>query len=197
VLANDLNPHCFHYLNINNKLNKIEKKIKSYNMDAREFLVRVAKNENELGLQFRHFDHIYMNLPADAVEFLDVFKGFLHYANKDTWNVNNLPMIHVYGFESGEEVNEVKDKFVQRIKAAMDSFEKQEITDFHHIKDVSTHKKMYCVSFKLSKEVALLPQNKMLNLIINFKQPQEEETKEDPDSHQPYEESVVKKVKTS
>lgn len=39
-----------------------------------------------------------MNLPMDAVEFLDVFVGLFKHANSLIWNENNLPIIHVYGF---------------------------------------------------------------------------------------------------
>ena len=34
-----------------------------------------------------------MNLPLDAIEFLDIFFGFLNKANPDIWNENNLPII--------------------------------------------------------------------------------------------------------
>ena len=140
-------------------------------MDAREFLKNMAvnaDNKDKLDQQFRHFDHVYMNLPADAVEFLDIFKGFLHYADKDTWNLNNLPMIHVYGFESGDSAHEIKEKFTLRIKKAMTLFSVDEILDIHTIKDVSSLKKMYCVRFKLSKEVALYSENNMFNDIANY-----------------------------
>ena len=51
------------------------------------------------------FDHCYMNLPVDAVEFLDVFIGLFKNANPKVWYADpndpktlQLPMIHVYGF---------------------------------------------------------------------------------------------------
>jgi hypothetical protein len=46
-----------------------------------------------------------MNLPVDAVEFLDVFIGLFKNANPKVWYADpndpktlQLPMIHVYGF---------------------------------------------------------------------------------------------------
>lgn len=45
-----------------------------------------------------------MNLPVDAVEFLDAFIGLFNNANKKIWqdindpNKYQLPMIHVNGF---------------------------------------------------------------------------------------------------
>jgi len=68
VFANDLNPKSFESLIQNSKLNKVEEKVKSYNLDARDF-VRKLINENIF------FEHVIMNLPASAIDFLDVFKG--------------------------------------------------------------------------------------------------------------------------
>jgi hypothetical protein len=34
-----------------------------------------------LNPKFKRFHHVYMNLPVDAIEFLDVFKGFLLKSN--------------------------------------------------------------------------------------------------------------------
>lgn len=38
VFANDLNPDSVHYLKINAKVNKVDKYVRAYNMDAREFI---------------------------------------------------------------------------------------------------------------------------------------------------------------
>lgn len=43
VLANDLNPECFKYLKENIKLNKVEKLVLPFNMDAREFVKYIVK----------------------------------------------------------------------------------------------------------------------------------------------------------
>ena len=75
VLASDLNPDCYHYLKENIRLNKVDKQVIPFNMDAREF-ARFAVNPPEsakIPEDFLKFTHIYMNLPADALEFLDVF----------------------------------------------------------------------------------------------------------------------------
>ena len=151
VLANDLNPHCYDYLKLNAELNKVEKLIECYNLDAREFLKdSILNRENKI-----HINHIYMNLPVDAVEFLDVFTGLFREAPKEIWNENNLPMIYVYGFDSGKTPEDVKVNFFERIQKAFGvKIEEKFDMDIHVIKGITSEKKMYCVTFKLPSEIA-------------------------------------------
>lgn len=61
------------------------------------------------------FNHVYMNLPMDAIEFLDVFIGLYKFANKNVYSPENLPMIHVYGFTMESEKEKAREFFVSRI----------------------------------------------------------------------------------
>ena len=151
VLANDLNPMCYEYLQINAKLNKVEKLVECYNMDAREFMKDMVLNrENKV-----HIDHIYMNLPVDAVEFLDAFNGLFQTAPQDVWNQDNLPTIHVNGFDGGKDLDEVKKNFRERMgKAFGRELDENFSFSIHQIKDISSEKKMYCLTFKLPYEIA-------------------------------------------
>lgn len=56
-----------------------------------------------------------MNLPGSAVEFLDVFQGFLLKANETYWNEHNLPTIHVYTFISNEDDDNYREVIVKKI----------------------------------------------------------------------------------
>ncbi|KAJ5306446.1 hypothetical protein N7508_005461 [Penicillium antarcticum] len=113
-------------------------------------------------------DHYVMNLPADAIEFLDAFPGV--YSGKDELFAPNteqkLPMVHVYCF-SGNSDNEVEDHIdiCQRIserigyKVTIDdrvggSGDQEVELAIHNVRLVSPKKQMFCASFRLPKEVA-------------------------------------------
>mmetsp|Transcript_43576 Transcript_43576/g.51316 ORF Transcript_43576/g.51316 Transcript_43576/m.51316 type:complete len:199 (-) Transcript_43576:24-620(-) len=123
---------------------------------------------------FLHFDHVYMNLPMDAVEFLDVFIGIFNQANPEIWSKHEqpeglktgrgLPLIHVYGFTSEkEDLDSAKEYFVKRIGEVYQEcggFSGDKILRFHNNRDVSKKSSMYCITFRLPKEVAYHPIHK-------------------------------------
>jgi tRNA (guanine37-N1)-methyltransferase len=166
VLANDLNPQCFFYINRNIKLNKIDKKnITTFNMDAREFIrICVGQSKQFKNDEEENFDnkfpvdlrihHFYMNLPKDAIEFLDVFIGLFTNTKKDIYDKNSLPTVHVYGFSKAKDP---RDDLLQRISQAFGMSEKIDdkfIVDFVNVRDVSNNKRVYCISVKIPSEVA-------------------------------------------
>ncbi|EMG48434.1 hypothetical protein G210_1005 [Candida maltosa Xu316] len=132
VLANDLNPESYKYLQENIKLNKVDPFIKAYNLDGREFIrqsprlleewyqkgpiekkitKRVSAGDNRSQKQVtiiktdipRFYHHYVMNLPDSALTFLDEFVGLYSECPEIKQEPGfKLPMIHVHCFEKFE-----------------------------------------------------------------------------------------------
>lgn len=120
--------------------NRVDRLVHAYNLDAREFfkLIASGKVEND----WKPFNHVYMNLPMDAIEFLDVFRGAF---DRNLWK--QLPKVHVYGFAMDQ------NELVERMKQVWGSFN-EEILTFHRFRDVSPRKYMFCVEFEVPEEIA-------------------------------------------
>jgi tRNA (guanine37-N1)-methyltransferase len=139
VYANDLNPISFKYLNINSKINKCNK-LHTYNMDGRYFL-RKLDDEGIL------YQHVLMNLPAIAPEFLNVFQGWKGKEGQER------PWIHVHCF--GGKGDGADDEAIKRCSRSLGcqlDKVKDEAT-VHIVRDVSPKKNMLCVSFRLPEGV--------------------------------------------
>jgi len=176
VFANDLNPDSTKYLAINAKLNKVEHRIKVFTMCGRAFVRHLlghggqsenasepspanesappveAANESAPPVEAPvMFQHVVMNLPATAIEFLDVFKGAF---SPKHWTAQTLPMVHCYLFAKTVETS---DDIIQRGKHHLGGDLLEPIV--HNVRDVAPNKHMYCLSFKISAEVAFATEN--------------------------------------
>ncbi|XP_010535993.1 PREDICTED: tRNA (guanine(37)-N1)-methyltransferase 1 [Tarenaya hassleriana] len=89
---------------------------------------------------WEHFDHVVMNLPASALQFLDSFSKVIQ---KKYWN-GPLPLVHCYCFI---RANETREFIVAEAESAL----KFHIDDpiFHRVRDVAPNKAMFCLSFRL------------------------------------------------
>ncbi|XP_061751231.1 tRNA (guanine(37)-N1)-methyltransferase [Nerophis ophidion] len=148
VLANDLNPESYKWLQHNSKINKVEGKVKTFNMDGREFIRGPLKKELPTLLKGKSAVHVVMNLPALALEFLDAFRGLLYQENEE-----NVPTVHCYGFSKDDNPEkDVVDKASQSI-----GFPLENRCSVHLVRNVAPNKEMMCVSFTLPKEVLFSP----------------------------------------
>ena len=173
VYANDLNPDAYEYLNNNIKLNKLNKGnflIKTYNMDAREFiksLINLSKynkdededNGDKIFPVDLHIDHFYMNLPKDAIEFMDIFVGLFKGCKENIYNKENLPMVHVYGFAKiDNNPHEIlKKRIAKAFKMEYELFKKEcekDIKNIENVRDISNKKVVYCIDMKIPAIVA-------------------------------------------
>jgi tRNA (guanine37-N1)-methyltransferase len=154
VHANDLNPNSYEALVKNAKLNKVGKQIMAYNMDGREFINKMVTCL-EFGSSTKKplFNHVVMNLPASAIQFLDVFKGlFADYKNRFADSHLVLPMIHCYCF-SKSDIPE-QDAQVQAEGVLGTKMDNE--CRVHFVRDVAPKKAMMCVSFRLPASVAFI-----------------------------------------
>ena len=171
VYANDLNPDAYTYLNNNIRINKLNKdNIKTYNMDAREFikgLVNMSKNnvdeDEENGDKIfpkdLHINHFYMNLPKDAIEFMDIFVGLFKGCKNDIYDKDNLPIIHVYGFAKIDNNPHelLKKRIAKAFKIEYDLFKKEcekDILNIQNVRDISNKKVVYCIDMKIPEIIA-------------------------------------------
>lgn len=152
VLANDLNPESFKWLQSNAQLNKVTKYVSTFNKDGREFICNELKND--LASRWREDGpksykiHVTMNLPAMAVEFLNCFCGLLNDIDEVPHPI--YPIIHVYCFAKGEKTLEIARKLVEDNLG----YElKNNLDGIYFVRNVSPNKDMYRVSFYLTKDI--------------------------------------------
>ncbi|XP_031256847.1 tRNA (guanine(37)-N1)-methyltransferase 2 isoform X1 [Pistacia vera] len=89
---------------------------------------------------WEHVDHVIMNLPASALNFLDAFKGLIQ---RKYWK-GSLPWIHCYCFM---RANETEELIISEAESALNASIKDHI--FHKVRNVAPNKAMYCLSFRL------------------------------------------------
>jgi len=135
VYANDLNPSSYHYLKENATTNKVNKKLYAYNLDARQFARELLSHQPGQG---NIVNHIVMNLPASAVQFLDVFQ-LVH--------IPSDPKVHCYGFSNDPDPTV---DIVKQVATVLGRPPRN--VAVHEVRDVSPKKLMLCVSFNLPFE---------------------------------------------
>ncbi|OXB55064.1 hypothetical protein ASZ78_015508 [Callipepla squamata] len=150
VFANDLNPESYRWLLHNCKLNKVDDKIKAFNMDGRDFLRGPVRDElrKELTLEKEQKTafHIVMNLPALAVEFLDVFRHLLAGEPRST---AVLPTVHCYGFSKHEDpARDVQERAEAALGASL-----QGHCSAYLVRNVAPNKEMLCLTFQIPADV--------------------------------------------
>ena len=176
LLANDLNPESYNYLNVNIKLNKVENNLKSFNLDGREFISEIVKNdliENWLKSKKSNDDnkqfHVIMNLPAMAIEFLDAFAG-LTVDKLDEEIINELytndklkmPIIYCYCFH---QTDEDRNEMIINVKNRL-NYDKLADINLTFVRKVAPAKDMFRITFRLPKEVLFAEKpNKRIKLI--------------------------------
>ncbi|XP_071962760.1 tRNA (guanine(37)-N(1))-methyltransferase-like [Antedon mediterranea] len=155
IFANDLNPESYKWLAHNRKLNKVEKRLNTFNMDGREFIRTIVKDEliamatSAKPEYERERDvHIVMNLPSLALEFLDTYRGLFSDVSDEVQRRIPLPTVHCHCFS--KEMNAGMD-VLQRTSAILKH--KVDSAVVIDVRDVSPNKEMMCVMFKMPRDV--------------------------------------------
>uniref|UniRef100_A0A1I8PCU9 tRNA (guanine(37)-N1)-methyltransferase n=1 Tax=Stomoxys calcitrans TaxID=35570 RepID=A0A1I8PCU9_STOCA len=161
VLANDLNPESFKWLQHNMKRNKCHSMAHTYNKDGREFILAELKQDllrrwlNCGEKESNYKIHITMNLPAMAVEFLSAFRGLFEKESKEEilcFSKTNLnyPLVHVYSFAKGSNTKEL---VLHLVEENLQMPLKDNLEGVHFVRNVAPNKDMYRVSFYLTKAI--------------------------------------------
>lgn len=171
VCANDLNPVAARFLDVNAKLNGTT--LASFNMDGRAFLNSVVYNCVMRGELPAHAaaersrpgtrrTHVVMNLPAIAVEFLDVFSPASTSSSasssspwgqkeeqNEQWRDESV-LFHVYCFSAETDVlQDAVHQVEHHLGYRLDAANKESVV---MVRDVAPTKRMVCVSFTLPQE---------------------------------------------
>mmetsp|Transcript_20132 Transcript_20132/g.46469 ORF Transcript_20132/g.46469 Transcript_20132/m.46469 type:complete len:429 (-) Transcript_20132:218-1504(-) len=161
VYANDLNPKSIEWLRANVEGNKVDKLVRVANEDAKDFVrgllgktrpAQAPAGSSSLAdstpgqslLEFGEFGHVLMNLPASALDFLDVFVGLFDAAS---WRTP-LPRVHCYCFSKAEDP---AADVIQRAEEVMGC--KLPCATASVVRDVAPSKLMMCLTFAIPDEV--------------------------------------------
>jgi tRNA (guanine37-N1)-methyltransferase len=156
VYANDINPECFKWININLKKNEPKKSIAIYqvwNLDGREFLQsvafpRIAQYESDADddSQTRKIVML-MNLPALALTFFNVFSSWLSNESESMANWRMPVHIYCYSFSNGEDR---EDDIRTRLATIAPNIDPEQIS-CRFVRQVAPNKDMMCVRVDLLK----------------------------------------------
>lgn len=159
VIANDWNPEAIDALKENAKRNRV-KLASAQCGDAYEFLMDLGLN-GEAMLP----DHVVMNYPLDAPQFLGALRWWPTGRRKhDSQKGNGGPRLHVYTFARADQNRCAEDVAVDAVASHLvvstipnldggDSCRGSELDEYgcnvhvHFVRDVAPGKKVFCVSF--------------------------------------------------
>ncbi|GET87384.1 hypothetical protein, conserved [Leishmania tarentolae] len=180
VFANDLNMVAAQYMRVNAELNRLpDNSLRVFNMDGRDFLNSVVFDSitgaatSSLPVHLcTGRRHVTMNLPAIAVEFLDVFQPLASTdapanaqrtnastktAVNERWNhlpahvdpdvIDRRTLFHVYCFSAADDL--IADA-VRQVEVNLGyALAPENIEETLMVRDVAPTKRMMCVSFTL------------------------------------------------
>ena len=148
VYASDLNPYCYSYLVKNVKENKVGHLVEPANADARQYVQSILGRVHSKDIL--PVTRWFMNLPGDAVEFLDAFPAY-YSAHPEHLSDESFKesKVHVYCFLLKDEEQAMRLTLVERVQQVLPNFDDSDVQEIHTLKSVSTDKDMCCLTFRL------------------------------------------------
>jgi tRNA (guanine37-N1)-methyltransferase len=154
VLANDLNPESYKWLQHNIELNKVTSHVQCFNLDGRDFirqqmkvhLMKKWKCEDQ-----SYSAHVLMNLPALAIEFLDAFHGLFEGTEIPSTDIV-YPMVHCYSFCSGFWGDDMKQAMLKSAAKHL-CHSMPADASIRLVRNVAPGKEMVCIEFRLTKDI--------------------------------------------
>ncbi|XP_050434343.1 tRNA (guanine(37)-N1)-methyltransferase isoform X1 [Adelges cooleyi] len=152
VLANDLNPNCCKWLNVNKKLNRIkDDRLTIINKDGSRFIIEDLKahlilysktltNDNDNKV------HVTMNLPAIGIEFVKYFNNLFEW---DEISDSFLPILHIYTFVKTNESYETGLHLVM----AEHNIKEEDAQEIIRVRNVAPNKEMIRITLQTTKEM--------------------------------------------
>jgi len=149
VYASDLNPLGTEYLRKNIKVNKVTGLCEPDNKDARLYIQEILDRAYKKDIV--PITRWFMNLPGDAVEFLDAFTAYYKTHPENLAEEMFLGgLVHVYCFLAKDTDAAMRAVLVERVQKVMPNFEESDIDNIHTLKSVSSDKDMCCLTFRLN-----------------------------------------------
>lgn len=161
VLANDLNPHSFKWLEHNVKKRKVQHQVKTFNKDGRDFILQDVRNhlldriEQRNNEQKEYSIHIAMNLPGLAVTFLNAFVGLLK-NNEKGFNDSNkipVPICHCYCFVKGVDDPKVMAQNLVEENLGFKLVPGETLKEITFVRNVAPNKDMMRIDLLLTSDI--------------------------------------------
>lgn len=161
ILANDLNPHSFKWLEHNVKKNKVGNYVKTFNKDGREFILedlrknlleRIEKRDEDVN---EYSIHIAMNLPGLAATFLNAFVGLLKNNDKAIESSSKIPtpICHCYCFVKGVDDSKMMAQSLVEENLGFKLVQGETLKDISFVRNVAPNKDMMRVDILLTSYI--------------------------------------------
>ncbi|KAI9503119.1 tRNA(m(1)G37)methyltransferase [Coemansia spiralis] len=132
-----------------------------------------AVSQESISVPSRSFDHVVMNLPAIAIEFLDAFRGLFRTITGNSENDSddslNMPIIHAHCFtKSDNPERDILQRACRALGYPQENYKDLD-AELFYVRRVAPKKDMYCLSLCLPKSVAYAESAEKAEAVVQSK----------------------------